>query len=342
MQEETGHRRRPRYRGTHPRRFEERYKEQDPLRYAAEAAHIEAKGNTLAGSHRPICVEEILHFLQPQEGQVGLDVTLGYGGHTRQLLQRLGPSGKLYALDADPLELEKTEARLRSEGWGEELVVRQLNFSAARSLLSEVEGFDFVLADLGVSSMQLDNPGRGFSHKFDGPLDLRLNPRQGASAAQWLEKVAPEKLAEVLEEFADEPRALEIARALKKRLPARTLEAVECIRSQVRMPASELKKTLQRTFMALRIAVNEEFRSLWRLLYALPELLKPGARVAILSFHSGEDRRVKKAFAEGLQSGLYSEIAPGPMRPSPEEQRSNPRSSCAKLRWAIRSCEIPG
>ncbi len=340
MQEPTPHQRRPRYRGTHPRRFEERYKEHDPQRYSSEAAHIEAKGNTLAGSHRPICVQEILQILNPSPGQTGLDVTLGYGGHTRKLLERLQPQGKLYALDADPLELAKTEQRLRQQGWGEELVVRQLNFASAKSLLPEVGGFDFVLADLGVSSMQLDNPERGFSHKLDGPLDLRLNPRQGLSASQWLEKVSLEKLSETLADFADEPRAAEIARVLKSRPLARTRETSELLRQSLRLGPEEMKKTLQRTFMALRIAVNEEFRNLGRLLYALPELLKPGGKVAILTFHSGEDRRVKKAFAEGLHLGHYDSIAPTPVRPSPEEQRANPRSSCAKLRWAVRSSQL--
>ncbi len=171
------HKRRERYRGTHPRRFEEKYKELDPARHADELNKVMARGQTPAGMHRPICVAEILAQLNPQPGEVGLDATLGFGGHAQAILPRLLPGGRLFGIDVDPLELPRTEARLRALGFDASvLTVQRLNFSAMAELLPESGGFDVVLADLGVSSMQIDNPARGFSFKVDGPLDLRLDP----------------------------------------------------------------------------------------------------------------------------------------------------------------------
>lgn len=343
MSEETPlPKRRPRYRGSHPRRFEEKYKEHDPNRYAGEVEHIIAKGKTPAGMHLPICVEEILAVLKPVPGQVGLDATLGYGGHAQRLMPRLLPGGRLFAIDVDPVELPRSEARMRALGYAEEcFVVRQLNFSAVRSLLGESGGFDCIVADLGVSSMQLDNPARGFSYKLDGPLDLRLNPGQGQSASEMLRAMSLERLEKVLREYADEPYSREIARAIKgHRQPLHTTQALSALLKatlQKRVPEGAVRKSLQRTFMALRIAVNEEFGALERFLAHLPACLKPGGRVAILSFHSGEDRRVKRAFACGREEGWYEEIAPTPILPGAEERRLNPRSACAKLRWAVRS-----
>ena len=341
------HQRRPRYRGKNPRRFEERYKEHNPEKYPQAVEHIMAKGQTPAGAHRPICVDEILSLLNPQAGEVALDATLGYGGHSQQILPRLLPGGRLFAVDVDPLELPRTEARLRALGFEEDvLVVRPMNFSGIRSLLPELEGggFDCVLADLGVSSMQLDNPARGFTYKADGPLDLRLHPGRGRSAAQLLQALTPERLEEILTDYADEPYARELARAIKASptpldTTTRLADSLRRALHKIRPPVDDkrIKKSLQRTFMALRIAVNQELTVLDRFLDVLPGCLKNGGRVAILSFHSGEDRRVKKAFAWGEQMGLYSQIAPTPLRPTPEECRSNPRSACAKLRWAIRS-----
>jgi 16S rRNA (cytosine1402-N4)-methyltransferase len=340
------HKRRVRYKGKNPRRFEERYKEHDPDRYAKDVEHIVAKGNTPAGSHRPICVAEILDLLDPKPGQVFFDGTLGYGGHAQELLGRLSPGGKLLAVDVDTIELPKTIARLRSRGFGEDVfIAQQRNFAAIRSLLHEAGGgFDGILADLGVSSMQLDDPGRGFSYKTEGPLDLRLDPKRGKPACEMLRWLSQEKLEELLASHADEPYAPEIARAIKASAEAlhSTTDLARIVREALlrirpRPQESQLKRSLQRTFMAIRIAVNEELSVLDRFLQALPSCLKPAGRVAILSFHSGEDRRVKKAFALGLQEGLYQSIAPSPILPSAEERRSNPRASCAKLRWAVRS-----
>lgn len=341
-----GRQRRVRYKGKNPRRFEERYKELNPEKYADEVQHITAKGNTPVGTHRPICVAEILDCLRPQPGDVCLDATLGFGGHSRELLARITPGGRLYGVDVDPLELPKTEARLRALGYGDDVFqARQTSFAGVRSLLHETEGgFDCVVADLGVSSMQIDNPARGFTFKADGPLDLRMNPRKGQPASALLAKTEQDKLEEMLAQLSDEPHARAIARAIKTTTAPilTTTQLAEVIRAalgklQPRPGQGESKKSLQRTFMALRIAVNEELTVLDRFLQVLPECLKPGGRVAILTFHSGEDRRVKKAFALGQQSGLYLSVSPGPILPSAQERRANPRASCAKLRWAIRS-----
>ena len=341
--------RRARYAGTHPKRFEDKYKELDPARHADEVAKVMQRGQTPAGMHRPICVAEILALLQPQPGETGLDATLGFGGHSRELLARLLPGGHLFALDVDPLELPRTEARLRAPGFTEAmLTVRRMNFSRIAELLPEAGGgFDVELADLGVSSMQIDNPGRGFSFKLDGPLDLRLDPSTGQSACDLLLAVTRPALRELLIDNADEPHAVALAAALAGQYLQTTTELADKVRACValalprRLPEAERKievqKALQRTFQALRIAVNDEFAALDRFLALLPACLKPGGRVAILSFHSGEDRRVKKAFQTGERSGVYASVADAFIRPSFDEQRANPRSSSAKLRWAVRA-----
>lgn len=340
------HKRRVRYSGRNPRKFEEKYKELDPAKYAGDIEHIIAKGQTPAGMHRPICVDEILSILDPKPGEVCLDATLGYGGHSEKLLPRLLPGGKLFATDVDPLELPRAEARLRALGYGPDVfVARKMNFAGALSLLPEAGGgFDCILADLGVSSMQLDNPARGFTYKADGPLDLRLNPGRGKPASELIDSLSAEALEKILFDHADEPHAKEIALAIKAALlPVTTTARLAGTvtdglkKLYPKMEDGLVKKALQRTFMALRIAVNEELSVLDRFLDILPWCLKPGGRVAILSFHSGEDRRVKKAFARGEEAGIYSKIAPSPARPSPQERRGNPRSACAKLRWAVRS-----
>jgi 16S rRNA (cytosine1402-N4)-methyltransferase len=344
------HKRRIRYKGRNPRRFEEKYKEHDPAKYAHDVAHVIARGRTPAGMHLPICVKEILSILDPKPGETGLDATLGFGGHAREILPRIQPGGRLFGLDVDPIELPRTEERLRGLGFSEkELVVRKMNFAGILGLLPEAGGgFDFVLADLGVSSMQLDNPQRGFTYKFEGPLDLRLNPSRGAPASELLKSISLKSLTKLLAENADEPCAEAIARAIKGSFTpiTTTVQLAGTVRAALEeLPSKEtenaIKRSLQRTFMALRIGVNEELSVLDRFLDALPWCLKPGGRAAVLSFHSGEDRRVKKAFAAGEKSGIYSGVAPTCLRPSPEEQKKNSRSSCAKLRWAIRSAAVP-
>ncbi|HJW43816.1 MAG TPA: 16S rRNA (cytosine(1402)-N(4))-methyltransferase RsmH [Geothrix sp.] len=337
-QDDSPRQRRPRYKGTHPRRFEEKYKELSPEQHAAELAKVLARGHTPAGTHRSIMVDEILAALDPKPGEVALDATLGYGGHTRELLPRLLPGGRLFGVDVDPLELPRTEARLRDVGFGEDvLTVRRMNFAGLPRLKAEAGGFDLVLADLGVSSMQIDNPARGFTWKADGPLDLRLNPQRGRPAADLLAALDEAALAELLVENSDEPHAAAIAREVHGRDIRTTRELADGVRAALRaegLEEDDTRKALQRTFQALRIAVNDEFTVLDQFLALLPGVLNPGGRVAILTFHSGEDRRVKKAFLQGLREGLYQEVAPEPLRASAEERRANPRSTSAKLRWA--------
>jgi len=346
---DTPHRRRPRYPGRNPRRFEERYKERDPDRFPETVAKVVSSGRTPAGSHRPVLVEEILETLLPEPGLVAVDATLGHGGHAAELVPRLLPGGRLIGLDADPLELPKTEARLRGLGFGEEaLIVRRSSFAGLPKVLGELSlpAVDIVLADLGVSSMQLDDPARGFTFKADGPLDMRMNPSRGLSAADLLARISKDRLEALLCENSDEPHATEIAGALVAacaRAPITTTlalaavvrEALSALPARVR--DEEGDDPVRRTFQALRIEVNDELGALRTLLAALPSCLAPGGRVAILTFHSGEDRLVKKAFQAGARTGIYAGWSRDPVRPGPEELRANPRSRAAKLRWAVRA-----
>ncbi len=341
--------RRVRYSGKNPRRFSEKYKEHAADQYGADVAKVVASGKTPAGMHRPILVREILESLAPKPGSVMVDCTLGYGGHAREILGAIAPGGRLIGLDVDPIEQPKTLERLRSAGFGPDAftAVRR-NFAGLPQILAELglDGVDGILADLGVSSMQLDDPARGFTFKEDGPLDLRLNPERSPSASEWLARVSRGDLETALRDHADEPHATVLADAIvaaRQREPiTRTARLAAVIRETLRTGKLASTRDLEnicirRVFQALRIAVNDEFGVLDGLLRNLPYCLKSGGRVAILSFHSGEDRRVKKAFQEGLRSGVYSEIAPELIRPDAEELRSNPRSSPAKLRWAVRA-----
>lgn len=340
-QEPTPHRRRPRYSGKNPRRFEEKYKERDPQRYAETVAKVLASGKTPAGSHRPIMVAEILEVLAPRPGAIAVDCTLGFGGHARELLAQLQPGGRLLGLDADPIELPKTEKRLRELGFGPDtFTAHRSNFAGLPRILADagLSGADCILADLGVSSMQLDDPARGFGAKVEGPLDMRLNPRRGQPASALLAKTTAADLAELLTENADEPHAAELAPALASQLFSTTTELATAVRKILaNSPPEDRELSVRRVFQALRIAVNDEFSALDTFLRNLPSCLNPGGRIAILTFHSGEDRRVKKSFAEGLRRGLYAEIAREVMRASAEERHANPRSTSAKLRWAHRA-----
>ena len=334
----TPHKRRVRYSGKNPRRFEEKYKERDPQRYADTVAKVLASGKTPAGTHRPIMVAEILAALAPRPGELAVDCTLGYGGHAQEILARLQPGGRLLGLDADPVELPKTEARLHAAGFGPELFTAiRSNFAGLPQVLAEfgirnsefgIGKADCILADLGVSSMQIDDPARGFSVKTDGPLDMRMNPQRGFPASALLAKISSATLAKLFQENADEPRAGELADALAGKNYATTKTLAAAIRTTLpRLHKDDLDLTL-------RIAVNDEFSALDMLLRHLPSCLHPGGRVAILTFHSGEDRRVKKAFEAGLRDGHYVDIAHEVIRPTPEERHDNPRCSPAKLRWA--------
>ncbi|QIB68699.1 16S rRNA (cytosine(1402)-N(4))-methyltransferase RsmH [Aminipila butyrica] len=345
---EEKHQRRIRYKGTHPKTYQEKYKELQPQKYADTVEKVLQKGSTPAGMHRSICVDEILEFLQITPGQIGLDATLGYGGHTLEMLKCLDFKGHLYAVDVDPIELPRTQARLESLGYGPEiLTIRQMNFSSINQIIAESEPLNFILADLGVSSMQIDNPERGFTFKAEGPLDLRLNPKKGVSAATRLKTISPDELESVLRENSDEPNAKAIARAIVSEIKKgtaidTTTQLQQIIKNTLKsIPGSNsneaIKKACQRCFQALRIDVNNEFDVLYKFLDKLPSALAPGGRVAILSFHSGEDRLVKKSFQSLFRDGVYREIADEPIRASAEERSNNGRARSAKLRWAVKA-----
>ncbi len=346
MEEQQQHKRRKRYKGTHPRKFSEKYKELNPEKYQDDVKKIIGQGKTPAGMHISIMVQEILDFLQIQPGQVGYDATLGYGGHTRRMLECLQGQGHMYATDVDPIESEKTKARLAALGFDEDiLTIRRMNFSEIDKVAEEK--FDFVLADLGVSSMQIDNPARGFTFKQDGPLDLRLDPTSGTSAAQRLRELEEDELVGLLVENSDEPYAQCIASEIMRTFARgesidRTRQLYDTIaRALSFLPKNEqkdmVKKSCQRCFQALRIDVNSEFEVLYAFLEKLPTVLKSGGRVAILTFHSGEDRLVKKAFKQGVRDGIYREAARDVIRPSAEECYQNPRAHSTKMRWAIKA-----
>jgi 16S rRNA (cytosine1402-N4)-methyltransferase len=333
--------RRRRYRGKNPRRFEEKYKERDPQRYGETIAKVLASGKTPAGTHRPVMVQEILEVLAPEPGAIAVDCTLGYGGHAQEILARISPGGRLLGLDADPIELPKTEARLRSLGYGPEVFsAHRSNFAGLPQVLAKagLPDADLILADLGVSSMQIDDPARGFSTKQAGPLDMLMNPARGQSAFALLRAIDAGKLARLLEENSDEPHSEGLAAALAGKSFPTTLSLASAIRAELSRHSEEaVDLSVRRVFQALRIAVNDESSALDTFLRQLPSCLNPGGRVAILTFHSGEDRRVKKALAAGRDSGLYSQISDEVIRPSAAERNGNLRSSSAKLRWARRT-----
>ena len=346
---EVKHVRRVRYKGTHPKKFSEKYKEQNPEKYADTIEKVISKGSTPAGMHISIMVQEILDFLQIKPGQKGLDATLGYGGHSTEMLKCLQGEGHLYALDVDPIEIVKTKERLAARGFGPEiLTIKQVNFANIDEVAAEAGKFDFILADLGVSSMQIDNPERGFTYKAEGPLDLRLNPEKGESAAERLAHMDYEEIVGMLVENSDEPYAEEIADEIMKQKRRGGIKTTTDLREVIEralkfLPAKEqkegVKKACARTFQALRIDVNSEFEVLYSFLEKLPDVMAPGGRAAILTFHSGEDRLVKKAFKDCQKTGIFSEVSKDVIRPSAEECSRNPRAKSTKMRWAIRAEE---
>ena len=342
------HKRRVRYKGKYPKKFEEKYKELQPEKYQDTIQHVMQKGNTPAGMHISIMVKEILDFLEIKPGQVGFDATLGYGGHTKAMLQCLQGKGHLYATDVDHEEAAKTKKRLEELGFGEDILTIKLqNFCTIDEIAKEVGGFDFLLADLGVSSMQIDNPKRGFSFKVDGPLDLRLNQEAGISAAERLETITRDELAGMLYENSDEPYCEELAKAITDEIRrGNHMDTTTKLRQVIEktldfLPEKEkketIKKTCQRTFQALRIDVNREFEVLYEFMEKLPDALKPGGRAAILTFHSGEDKLVKKALKAGYKAGIYSDYAKDVIRPSAQECAQNGRARSTKMRWAIKA-----
>lgn len=342
------HKRRVRYKGKYPRKYEEKYKELNPEKYKETIAHVISKGNTPAGMHISIMVKEILDFLQIKPGETGFDATLGYGGHTKAMMECLKGEGHMYATDVDPEESAKTKKRLAEQGFGEDiLTVKLQNFCTIDEIAEEIGGFDFILADLGVSSMQIDNPKRGFSFRADGPLDLRLNQEKGISAAERLDEISREELAGMLYENSDEPYCEEIAKAITDEIrKGNRVDTTTKLRELIadtldflleKEKKDTIRKTCQRVFQALRIDVNREFEVLYEFMEKLPDALKPGGRVAILTFHSGEDKLVKKALKAGYKAGIYSDYAKDVIRPSAQECAQNGRARSTKMRWAIKA-----
>lgn len=290
-------------------------------------------------------VAEVLRHLQPAPGAFVVDATVGGGGHALALLARLHPGGRLLALDVDGLELPRTEARLRAAGHGPDvLTLRHASFRDLPAVLAALGGprADAILVDLGVSTMQHDTPSRGFSYKLPGPLDLRLDPTRGEPASAWLARLDASTLADVLQQHADEPHAAVIAAHLVSTRPETTHALDRQIRQALAsalpdLPKSAIKMSVRRTFQALRILINDELAALDTLLASLPDCLAPGGRIVVLTFHSGEDRRVKHAFRAGHRRGVYARIARSVVRSGKDETFTNRRAASAKLRWAIRA-----
>ncbi|MFA5542269.1 MAG: 16S rRNA (cytosine(1402)-N(4))-methyltransferase RsmH [Bacilli bacterium] len=342
---ENNYTRRKRYSGKYPKTFKEKYKEQNPDKYLETINKVMSKGNTPAGMHRSIMIEEILSFFDIKAGEVGIDLTTGYGGHSKEILDKLNHTGHLYGIDQDPIELPKTNERLQSYSFTEkDFSLHHLNFKDFHKIKDG--GFDFILADLGVSSMQIDNPERGFSFREDGPLDLRMNPDVGKPANIRLLELSELEIEHMLIENADEIYAKQIAYEITKaKQQGQFIQTTSDLYKKISIAlkhlpkevySDELKKAASRTFQALRIEVNSEYEVLFELLDKLPNYLNPGGRVAILSFHSGEDRLVKKAFKHYFNEGVFKSID-GPISPSSEEIYNNPRARSAKLRTAIKA-----
>lgn len=308
-------------------------------------AHIRAQGRTPAGTHVPVLMLETLAALRPAPGEVVVDCTLGCAGHARALLARVLPGGRLIGLDCDGPQLERARAGLTE--FGDAVSLHRTNFAGLPKTLAgeNLSSVDILFADLGVSSMQIDDPARGLSYKHDGPLDMRLDPRIGRTAAAWLARAAASELAAALRELADEPDASAIADAIvarRSRPLATTSELVDLVLAVKKLSRRNWRDAgdthpAARTFQALRILVNDELAALAELLRIAPGCLRPGGRIGIISFHSGEDRLVKRAFREGRQAGQYREISEDVIRPARDELRDNPRSSSARLRWAVRA-----
>ena len=344
-------RRRQRYGGTHPKNFQQKYKEHAIDAHPELLKHLRAKGITPAGTHVPVLTAEVMAALAPGPGDVVADCTIGYGGHATEFLRRIGPSGILVGLDIDGAELERTRQQLSA--LNSPIRLYRSNFAGIANVMRKegLEGFDIIFADLGVSSMQIDDPGRGMSYKHDGPLDMRMDDRRKRTAADMLNTLSEQQLSQALWELADEPDHEVIARQI---VAQRSVESFTTIAQLVELVFAVKGLTIKdwkrqnrlrpgllhpaaRTFQAMRILVNDELGSLKELLRVAPFCLRPGGRIGIISFHSGEDRLVKKAFAGGLHDGLFQSAATDIIVPDRNEIASNPRSSSAKFRWACLS-----
>jgi 16S rRNA (cytosine1402-N4)-methyltransferase len=347
------HRRRVRYSGTHPKRFADKYKEHAIESHPDLRAHLRDKGKTPAGTHIPILVDEIMAALAPSPGAVVADCTLGYGGHGLEFARRIGPTGKLFGLDVDGGQLERTGKRLSELCPDVPMAFHRSNFAGIGNVMRREapEGFDILFADLGLSSMQIDDPSRGMSYRQDGPLDMRMDDRRQQTAADLLNTLNEEALSQALWELSDEPDHRALARRIVEHRHSEPLarigQLVELVLAVKGLTVAEYKQQQRqtpvglhpaaRTFQTLRMLVNDELAALKELLRVAPYCLKPGGRIGIMSFHSGEDRSVKHAFAAGLREGVYSAVADAVITPSRTEIATNTRSTAAKFRWAAKA-----
>lgn len=333
--------RRKRYPGTHPRRFEEKYKELAPSQFPSEAEKVRSQGRTPAGTHVPVMLQEVLEALHPAPGEIALDCTLGHGGHA-EALARAG--ARVIATDLDAEELARTQARLT--GLGLHISAHHTNFAGIAKVLAEegITGVHCLLADLGLSSMQLDHPGRGFGFKHDGPLDMRMDRSRGRTAAELIAQSDARSLAELLHDYGDVRDAAGLAERLKEAPPATTSELAALVLRHDGLDLSRYRKRNARdrhpaaaVFQALRMAVNREPANLEHLLRVLPEVMLPGGRAAIITFHSGEERKVREALTAGVKSGVYAQAELTGIAPSSAEVYANPRARSARLFWAVRA-----
>ena len=334
------HTRRKRYAGRYPRHFSERHKE-----HAGDEATVKRvleKGGTPAGTHVPIMVAECLEHLNASDATVAVDCTLGYGGHSSALIAALPQNARLLCFDRDGVEVAKTSKRLAPLASKIELEAVHANYACVGAELARRNvRASCLLADLGCSSMQIDDPERGFTFKRDGPLDMRMGLAE-ATAAEFLQRASIKEVAAALRDGADFSRrdSREIAVAvLKEPVPATTTLLADRVRAVRLEEDCSDDDAVKRAMQALRIVVNGEFDALEELLASLPDILAPGGRAVFLTFHSGEDRRVKKALKAGVASGIYADAARRPVRPSPQERRANSRSGCCKLRWCVRASD---
>ena len=304
--------------------------------------------STQGGEHVPVLLAEVLATLNPRPGQTVVDCTLGFAGHALELLARVAPDGVLVATDLDPANVDPARAKL--EAAGGLFAVHHANFAGLANVLAAegVTGVDGLLADLGMSSMQVDDRRRGFSFMRDGPLDMRMDPTRGRTAADLLNTLPAADLAAAFRDLGDEPRADAVAAAIVELRQAQPITRTKELRELIeraavviidRTPGAPPERKQQlapitRVFQALRILVNRELANLQQLVRVLPDVLNPGGTAAVISFHSGEDRLIKAAFRAGLRAGVYEAVSDDPIRPTFDERRANPRSRSAKLRWA--------
>ena len=347
------HRRRVRYSGTHPKRFAEKYKEHAIEAHPELREHLRNKGKTPADTHIPILVTEIMATLKPSSGEVVADCTLGYGGHAVEFARRIGPGGKLVGMDIDGTQLERTRVRLKEMCPDLPMTFYRSNFAGIANVMNReaTDGFDIVFADLGLSSMQIDNPDRGMSYRQDGPLDMRMDDRRKQTAADLLNTLPEEAISEALRELSDEPDHHAIAQKIvqQRRTQPLThiLQLVNLVFEIKGLTISEYKQQQRqkpgglhpaaRTFQTMRMLVNDEQAALKELLRVVPYCLNPGGRIGFISFHSGEDRLVKHAFADGCRDGQYQTASRKVIVPQPEEISTNTRSASAKFRWAVKA-----